>query len=56
MHIYENQWEQIHILGFICCDILLTTNNTDMLVETKQLLFNYFDMKDLGETSYVMGI
>ena len=37
-------------------DILLTTNDTDMLVEIKQLLFCYFDMKDLGETSYVMGI
>ena len=30
-------------------DILLVTNDTDMLVETKQLL-------DLGETSYVLGI
>ena len=27
-----------------------------MLVETKQLLFNYFDIKDLGEASYVFGI
>ena len=34
-------------------DILLTTNDTDLLVETKQLLFSHFDMKDLGEASYV---
>ena len=27
-----------------------------MLVETKQLLFSYFDMKDLGEAPYVFGI
>ena len=27
-----------------------------MLVETKQLLFSHFDMKDLAETSYVLGI
>ena len=37
-------------------DILLVVNDTDLLVETKQLLFSHFDMKDLGETSYVLGI
>ena len=37
-------------------DIFLATNDTDMLVETKQLLFNHFNMKDLGEASYILGI
>ena len=37
-------------------DILLAANDTDSLVETKQLLFSHFDMKDLGEASYVLGI
>ena len=37
-------------------DIFLTAKDTDLLVETKQLLFNHFDMKDLGEASYVLGI
>ena len=37
-------------------DILLAANDTDMLVETKQLLFSHFDMKDLRETSYVLDI
>ena len=37
-------------------DILLIANDDDLLVETKQLLFNHFDMKDLGKTSYVLGI
>ena len=37
-------------------DILLIANDIDLLVETKQLLFSYFDMKELGETSYVLGI
>ena len=32
-------------------DILLATNDTDLLIETKQLLFNHFDMKDPGEAS-----
>ena len=37
-------------------DILLAANDTDILIETKQLLFSHFDMKDLGETSYVLSI
>ena len=37
-------------------DILLVANDTDMLVETKQLLFSHFDMKDLREAFYVLGI
>ena len=37
-------------------DILLAANDIDMLVETKQLLFSHFDMKDLMEASYVLGI
>ena len=37
-------------------DILLAANDIDLLVETKQLLFSYFDMKNLREASYVLGI
>ena len=37
-------------------DVLLAANDTDLVVETKQLLFSHFDMKDLGEASYVLGI
>ena len=37
-------------------DIFLTANDTNLLVEIKQLLFSHFDMKDLGEASYVLGI
>ena len=37
-------------------DILLIVNDTDLLIETKQLLFSHFDMKDLGKASYVLGI
>ena len=29
-------------------DILLATNDIDLLVETKHLLFSHFDMKDFG--------
>ena len=37
-------------------NVLLAANDIGLLVETKQLLFSHFDMKDLGETSYVLGI
>ena len=37
-------------------DILLATNDTYLLAETKQMLCNHFDMKDLGGTSFVLGI
>ena len=32
-------------------DILLVANDTNLLVETKQLLFSHFDMEDLREAS-----
>ena len=32
-------------------DILLVVNDTDLLVETKQLLFSHFDVKNLREAS-----
>ena len=37
-------------------DILLAANGINLLVELKQLLFSHFDMKDLREASYVLGI
>ena len=37
-------------------DILLAANDIDLLFETNKLLFNHFDIKDLGEASYVLGI
>ena len=37
-------------------DILLAANDTDLLIETKQLLFSHFDMTNLREASYVLSI
>ena len=37
-------------------DILLASNDADLLVETKHMLSNHFDMKDLGDASFVLGI
>ena len=37
-------------------DILLATNDVRTLYEVKQFLSKNFDMKDMGEASYVIGI
>ena len=37
-------------------DILLATNDKSLLHEVKQFIFKNFDMKDMGEASYVIGI
>nr|GEZ60702.1 putative zinc finger, CCHC-type [Tanacetum cinerariifolium] len=44
------------ILVLYVNDILLASNNIDLLHESKHILFRNFDMKDLGEASYVIGI
>ena len=36
-------------------DLLLASNDLDMLYETKHFLSTMFEMKDLGEASYVIG-
>ena len=37
-------------------DILLATNDKGFLYEVKQFLSKNFDMKDMGEASYIIGI
>ena len=37
-------------------DIFLATNDLGLLSETKKFLSNNFEMKDMGETYYVIGI
>jgi hypothetical protein len=37
-------------------DILLASSDVHLLLETKGFLSSHFDIKDLGEASYVLGI
>ena len=37
-------------------DILLTSNDVSLLNETKQMLSQHFEMKDLSNTSFVLDI
>ena len=53
MHIYGSKY--IFLILYVD-DMLLTSNDTNLLIETKQLLFSHFDMKDLREASYLLGL
>jgi hypothetical protein len=44
------------ILVLYVDDILLARSDKNMLYETKSFLSSNFDMKDLGDASYVLGI
>ena len=37
-------------------DILRASSDVSLLLETKKILFSKFDMKDLGEPLFVLGI
>jgi hypothetical protein len=37
-------------------DILLASSDASLLLGTKRFLSSNFDMKDLGETSFILGI
>ena len=37
-------------------DILLASSDVNLLLEMKKFLSSKFDMKDLGEASFVLGI
>jgi hypothetical protein len=37
-------------------DILLTSSDVSLLLETKKFLSSKFDMKELGEASFILGI
>jgi hypothetical protein len=37
-------------------DILLASSDVHLLLETKGFLSSHFNMKDLGEASYILGI
>jgi Reverse transcriptase (RNA-dependent DNA polymerase) len=37
-------------------DLLLASNDINMILETKKFLYKFFEMIDLGEASYVLGL
>ena len=48
--------ESFLILSLYVDDILLAGNDKEMIVATKVWLSSNFEMKDMGEASYVLGV
>jgi hypothetical protein len=44
------------ILSLYVNDILLASNDTEMIVATKEWLSSNFEMKDMGEADYILGV
>ena len=56
MHLCKVQkWKIIFLILYVD-DILLASSDVGLLLETKKFLSSNFDMKDLGEASFVLGI
>ena len=55
MYIPEGQCDQICFLILYVDDIVLATNDNGLLYEVKQFLSKNFDMKNMGDASYVIG-
>jgi hypothetical protein len=49
------EWEFIFLILYVD-DILLASSDVSLLLETKRFLSSNFDMKDLGEALFVLGI
>ena len=52
MYLSEELWEPIYFFN----DIFFATNDHNLLKHTKELLSNNFEMKDLEEAAFVLGI
>ena len=52
----KNSGSRFIILVLYVDGILLTSNDVHFLNETKQMLMMHFDIKDLGDASFVFGI
>jgi hypothetical protein len=55
---HYTKFKNVKIIFLMLCvdDILLASSDKDLLLQTMIFLFPYFNMKDLRETSYVLGI
>jgi hypothetical protein len=56
LYLCEVQERKIYFLTLYVDDILLTSSDVNMLLEIKRFLSFNFDMKDLDEALFVLGI
>ena len=56
MCVSQVQWSKHIFLVLYVDDILLATNNLGILYDTKSFLSKHFEMKDLSDAFFVLGI
>ena len=55
--IYHKSWNNSHVI--ICLyvdDLLIFGSNMNVIDEAKNVLRSHFDIKDLGEANFILGI
>jgi hypothetical protein len=56
LYLCKVQEREIYFPNSVFDDILLASSDVSLLLETKRFLFSNFDMKDLSEASFIIGI
>ena len=55
--IYSKSWNNLHvIISLYVDDMLIFGSNVHDINETKNMLKSHFDMKDLGEANFILGM
>ena len=55
--ICSKSWNNLHvIISLYVDDMLIFCSNMHVINETKNMLKSHFDMKDLGETNFILGM
>ena len=55
--IYSKSWNNLHVIISLYVDaMLIFGSNMHVINETKNMLKNHFDMKDLGEANFILGM
>ena len=55
--IYSKSWNNLHvIISLYVDDMLIFGSNMHVINETKNMLKSHFDMKDLGEANFILGM
>ena len=56
-YIYSKSWNNLHvIISLYMDDMLIFGSNMHVINETKNMLKNHFDIKDLGEANFILGM
>ena len=55
--IFSKSWNNLHVIISLCVDdMLIFGSDMHVINETKNMLKSHFDMKDLGEANFILGM